>query len=50
MAVLGQCTKLSVLTVARRQKFLSSQQRADQYIVETAIKSIADTRSPVREA
>ncbi len=46
MAVLGQCTKLSVLTVARRQKSPSSQQRADQFIVVTATKSTEDTRNP----
>ena len=39
MAVLGRCTKLSALTVARRQKSPSSQQKADQSTVETATKS-----------
>jgi len=42
--------KVTFLTVVRRLKFLSSQQRVDQYIAGTVIKSIEGTRRPTREA
>ena len=39
MAVPEQCTKSSVLTVVRRLKFLSSQQKVDQFTAGTVTKS-----------
>jgi len=45
-----QCTKSSVLTVVRRLKFLSSQQKVDQFTAGTVTKSIAGTRNLRREA
>jgi hypothetical protein len=38
--VLEKCTKLFVLTVAKNVKFLSSQQKENQFIVKTVIKII----------
>ena len=43
-----QCTKSSVLTVVRRLKFLSSQQKVDQFTAGTVTKSIEGTRSPLK--
>ncbi len=48
MVVPEQCTKSSVLTVVRRRKFLSSQQKVDQFTVGTVTKSIEGTRSPLK--
>ena len=42
-----QCTKSSVLTAVRKLKFLSSQQKVDQFTAGTVTKSIAGTRSLV---
>jgi len=50
MVVPEQCIKSSVLTVVRRLKFLSSQQKVDQFTAGTVTKSIEGTRSPPREA
>jgi hypothetical protein len=38
--VLEKCTKLFVLTVAKNVKFLSSQQKVNQFIVKTVTKII----------
>src|SRR5712691_4051796 len=48
MVVPEQCTKSSVLTVVRRLKFLSSQQKVDQFTAGTVTKSIEGTRSPLK--
>src|SRR5438094_10215911 len=50
MAVPEQCTKSSVLTVVRRLKFLSSQQKVDQFTAGPVTKSIEGTRSPLKGA
>src|SRR5713101_999618 len=48
MVVPEQCTKSSVLTVVRRLKFLSSQQKVDQFTAGTVTRSIEGTRSPLK--
>jgi len=42
LAAQEQCTKLLVLTAAKKRKFRSSQLRGGQSIVEIAIKNIGD--------
>jgi hypothetical protein len=42
---LGKCTRLLVQIVAKRQKSLSSLQKADQSIAEIAIRSIEKINS-----
>jgi hypothetical protein len=39
----GKCTKLFAQIAARNAKFLSSQQKANQYTAETVIRSIRNS-------